>query len=527
MGSKTKKSKAAAEESPKKTKTQKRQSQIQSLFKSKKSQKKHTRKQKSKVKPVMTKQKFDNEVKEYFENIYYNALNNENKSVFNRNPYFVRKFSLPKTPSPSSKNNNNFIHKPENAPIERDLFDDFKNLENNRYWDKKSKHSMIMFKKFINEIIHNDIAQYNENSYEEAPWESTKLIKQILENDYFYTSNNIQEFNQLINKRTDSDVYNKSQILISVLYIIIGFINNILQTNDKYKYVILLKGGRNMMYYVNNLYKSFDIDGILIPKSVLPTNTNKKYLQRYNNNESKELAQAITSFIIWIFSDSGISFGTINPEHNKKIIKISYNTQEGFIPLIDLGFSWKLPEDQESHTHTLKYYKTPSVKTGNIIRPIISTQITSVNNKPQKYDVITDIVFEFIYVYQDLENFKREKEFLLSETDYKLERIDAIDNEKLRLFTELMEKNIFHNERIGSKLYYLMSKNIEINKDEYLGLIDTEKLKGNKTKENLLNKFMNDVKQTIKQFNKLKINEDKDYLLHIKNKFSRQLDILS
>ena len=301
---------------------------------------------------------------------------------FNRHPYFVRRYSSPNippppppppsspppspnTPSPSSKNNNNFIHKPKNAHIERELYDDFKTLDNHKYWDKKTKHSMIIFKKFITDIIHNDIAHYNNDSYQEAPWESTKLIKQILENDSFYTSNNIQEFNQLINKRTNNDVYNKSQILISVLYIIIGFINNILQTNDRYKYVILLKGGRNMMYYVNKIYKSFDIDGILIPKSIMPTNTNIDVINKNNNKESKELAEAIISFTKWIFTDTGISFGSINPEHNRKIIKLSYNTPEGYIPLIDLGFSWKMPGNQETHTHTLKYYKTPSIKKYN------------------------------------------------------------------------------------------------------------------------------------------------------------------
>lgn len=499
MGSKTKKSKAAAEETPRKTKTQKNKSHKQS----------------KKTKSGLTRKQFNKAVSNHYNNYYHNAINN------------IKNILPPTPPTPLSINNNNFIHTPKNAPIERELYDDFKTLDNYKYWDKKTKHSMILFKKFITEIIHNDIAHYNHHNYEEAPWESTKLIKQILENESFYTSNNIEEFNQLIKKRTDNDVYNKSQIIISVLYVIIGFINNILQTHDRYEYVILLKGGRNMMYYVDRIYNSFDIDGILIPKAAIPSNTNNSFIKKYNNHQSKVLAEAIISFIKWIFSDTGILLSSINPEHNKKIIKLSYETNQGFIPLIDLGYSWKLPENQESHTHTLKYYKNPEIKTGNIIRPIISKMITSNNNKMNDYDVITDIIFEFIYIYQDLENFKREKEFLLSETDYKLERIDAIDNEKLILFTELMKKNIFHNERIGSKLYYLMSKNKEINKDEYLGLIDTDKIKGNKTREKILNQFMNDIKQTIRNFNKLDVKEDKEYLLHIKNKFSRQLDILS
>ena len=48
-----------------------------------------------------------------------------------------------------------------------------------------------------------------------------------------------------------------------------------------------------------------------------------------------------------------------------------------------------------------------------------------------------------------------------------------------------MKQNIFHNEKIGSKLYYLMSKNKDVNKDEYLGLIDTGKIKGNKNNKRL------------------------------------------
>lgn len=235
---------------------------------------------------------------------------------------------------------------------------------------------VIEIKKAIQSMITHDIEMYsNDDIHVETPWSSGQIIQSILGNRFMLPLKNEPKFSERgMTFETKYD-YNVSQILISIVAILISYINHKLYVSKKCDYVLMNKGGRVMQLYGIE-HESFDMDLVLMPKSILRKKTmnNSKLLSDYNIKETKELSHRILDLIQWfcenVIHPDLLSILTPDDEKstNKSIFKLSYRRQSRSIsetrPLIDLAFTWKT--DENNHSNTLQYFKRPIHKTYNV-----------------------------------------------------------------------------------------------------------------------------------------------------------------
>ena len=195
------------------------------------------------------------------------------------------------------------------------------------------------------------------------------------------------------------------------------------------------KGGRVMQLYGIE-HESFDLDLVLIPKSVLINKSmnNTGVLTSYDIKKTKELSENILELIKWFCENDTYPdlLSKQTPEHeeqtNKSIFKLSYKKWAGnklfFIPLVDLAYTWKLGE--VNHSNTLKYFIRPIHETYNV-RGLFSSNI------------------QLLFLYQDKEDYIREKEYIQAKETNKLEQLKTIREESKGTLPKNKKKELNSN----------------------------------------------------------------------------------
>ena len=140
------------------------------------------------------------------------------------------------------------------------------------------------------------------------------------------------------------------------------------------KFIIMNKGGRVIQLLGKN-HESFDLDLVLVPKTILRTNTNREMLNGYETQNgtksSKDLAEKIMDLLKWFIDFIDISILTPEDGDNKNIYKMSYikdiiiKDKRPKKALIDLSFTWKT--EVSNHSNTAKYFLKPKLSIYHVI----------------------------------------------------------------------------------------------------------------------------------------------------------------
>ena len=326
-----------------------------------------------------------------------------------------------KSPQEIEQEKKKLIH---DISVERESKEDtemFKFWKTQFNYDKKElKELRRYFQTLLRYDINNNVTEV-EYKEKNSVWESGQLVKQI-NSDFYLNYSNLPKFiktrrgNSLVVRDTLFD-YNIKQILISLLYVMFGLINKKLHDNRNFPFIILFKGSRILHKYQNknmDPYETIDLDLILFPKRAINSSTisDKLILEMYYEhiNELKEISFFILKLCkYWCQFENIVNLSILEPpeinsnsDSNKKIFKLSYihsPPNRTFSALIDLGFTWNLPDNTgiNNHSNTLKFFK--SIKIDKIQHNNNEFYI-----KPKKLDLL--------YIYQNKQNFINEKKYI-------------------------------------------------------------------------------------------------------------------
>lgn len=286
------------------------------------------------------------------------------------------------------------------------------------FWSNYAKEAeFVELKKYIQAIIQHDIERFStQSSHVSTPWISGNIAKKVF-GSHFHLSlrnkpENIVDFKtgQVIGMTQDLPYdYNVSQIIISILSLLVGWINKKLFNSRRCNYMIMTKGGRVIQYFGHD-YDSFDLDLLIVPKSILKKTNTDSLLQDYDVSHTRKMAHEILILLQWFCEmKDKVDLSIMTPDHdraiNKSIFKLSMVKSQSerlgkIRPLIDLGFTW-ISSNGNNHTNTLPFF----------IEPIM-----------MNYDLslLPNMNLEVLCVHQNKQQYKNEKTYILEKESKKL-----------------------------------------------------------------------------------------------------------
>ena len=122
--------------------------------------------------------------------------------------------------------------------------------------------------------------------YKNIDWSSGKIIREIL-GETFHLNKKIIPGPGYSSIDTPQDFY-LSQSTITVLTILVAWLNHKMYMSKGCKFIIMNKGGRVIQLLGKN-HESFDLDLVLVPKTILRTNTNREMLNGYETQNGTKI----------------------------------------------------------------------------------------------------------------------------------------------------------------------------------------------------------------------------------------------
>lgn len=286
------------------------------------------------------------------------------------------------------------------------------------FWSRYAKESeFVDLKKTIQAILSHDIEHYStQNSHDSVQWISGKIAKKVFGRHFHLSLKNTPE--DKIDFKTGRFMgmtfdlpydYNVSQIIISLLSILVCWINKKLLTSRSCKFLIMTKGGR-VIQHLGHEHESFDLDLLIVPKSILTKTNPSSILKDYNDGtHSRELAHEIMLLLQWFCElKDKVELSIMTPDHeravNKSIFKLSMiktqNDRLGKIkPMIDLGFTWVSPNGT-NHTNTLPFFTEPVMTKYNL-------------------SLLKNMDLQLLQIHQSKQQYKNEKAYILDKESRK------------------------------------------------------------------------------------------------------------
>jgi hypothetical protein len=281
----------------------------------------------------------------------------------------------------------------------------------NSFWRHfANEREFVGLKKVIQTIINHDIEKYSsKRSHNATPWLSGNIAKKVFGSQFHLELKNKPE--NIVDFKTGQTIgmtqdlpydYNVSQIIISILSLLVAWINQIMYEARSCDFVIMTKGGRVIQYFGHD-YDSFDLDLLIVPKSMLKKTNTNSILQDHNIDSSRILAHEILILLRWFCEiEDKVELSIMTPDHekakNKSIFKLSYIKSQrerlGKIrPLIDLGFTW-ISDNGNNHTNTLPFFTDPVIDQYNL-------------------SLLSNMNMKLLCIHQNKQQYQKEKAFIL------------------------------------------------------------------------------------------------------------------
>uniref|UniRef100_A0A6C0DQ02 Uncharacterized protein n=1 Tax=viral metagenome TaxID=1070528 RepID=A0A6C0DQ02_9ZZZZ len=219
-------------------------------------------------------------------------------------------------------------------------------IEKKKHDEKQKKYRQQSRVPFIETLLYTQLDDYKNQLKQivtETPDEICVLLKETIKH-YDVASDKYIEYNQ--------------KLCLTLL--IIGYLTNLLFTSDTCS--LILKGGKAVQFFAN--VPSDDIDITIAPKGN----------QNISDEQIEYIGHQIANFIIWVLSDvysvesnprstqgNGLKISKlVRGEGGSKIIKLSIQTDFGYLPILDIGLGYNsFPEKIKGFNNVKMIDETP------------------------------------------------------------------------------------------------------------------------------------------------------------------------